>query len=379
MNAQPPPLVPPNASPVAGAVNAVANAAAGAANAVANAATGAVNAVSNATTNMFGNFGAPANNNAKKNNAANAPRNNAANAPRNNAANAPILNSLIPLGNASPPTNQNVRNNVGVANSPPTFQPSSGSLFSPLNIFIGLVLIFILAFTMFSAQIKRGYEYITGSVKKSVGIEPRPDVRAPVIPAQGVIHEVTVPPSPPQNITPAQNTAQQTMTQRIAEKVLPSGGNEVYNIAENKFTYYDAEPLCKALGAELATYEQVKDAWGKGADWCNYGWVKGQMAVYPTQKNTYDKLQSGPADEQNACGTTGVNGGFFENPDMLYGVNCYGKKPSQSSHDQQKLMEQGKIPKSPETLKVDQIMREFKAHADSTYVKPFSDDKWSSS
>ena len=378
MNAQAPPLVSPNSSPVAGAVNAVANVAVNAANAVTNAASGAVNAVTNAANNMFG--GPPPNNNARRNNApANVAANAPANAPRNNAAanaqrnNAPILNSLIPLGNnASPP---NTRANVGVINSPPTFQASSGTLFTPLNIFIGLVVAFVVIFSLFTAQIKRGYEYITGSFKRSVGIEPRPDVTAPIIPVQGVVREVTVPPSPPQNITPAQHTVQQSLSQQIVEKVLPSGGN----VAQNKFSYYDAEPLCKALGAELATYEQVKDAWGKGADWCNYGWVKGQMAVFPTQKGTYDKLQSGPADEQNACGTTGINGGYFENPDMLYGVNCYGKKPSQSAHDQQKLMDSGKIPKSPETLKVDEMMRQFKSEAESTFVKPFSDDKWSSS
>ena len=34
-----------------------------------------------------------------------------------------------------------------------------------------------------------------------------------------------------------------------------------------------------AFDAELASYDQVKDAWQKGADWCNYGWVKGQAAA----------------------------------------------------------------------------------------------------
>jgi archaellum component FlaG (FlaF/FlaG flagellin family) len=53
------------------------------------------------------------------------------------------------------------------------------------------------------------------------------------------------------------------------------GKKEVFNIADNKYTYSDAEPLCKAFGAELATYDQVKEAWNNGADWCNYGWVKG--------------------------------------------------------------------------------------------------------
>lgn len=94
----------------------------------------------------------------------------------------------------------------------------------------------------------------------------------------------------------------------MVEKVLP-GHKEVFNISKNAYTYYDAEPLCKALGAELATYEQVKNAFEGGADWCNYGWTKGQMAVYPTQKETWEHIQEGPEDQRNACGRPGVNGG----------------------------------------------------------------------
>jgi hypothetical protein len=244
----------------------------------------------------------------------------------------------------------------------------------PLSIFAGLVVVFLVAFSFFNAQIKQGYEYVTSSFQQTMGLNTQPAVRAPVIPIQGTVTEVTAAPVPPQNITPSQ-AAQAHHS--IVEKILPpSGGGEVFNISKNKFTYYDAQPLCKALGAELATYEQVKDAWGKGADWCNYGWVKGQMAVYPTQKDTYEKLQAGPDDQRMACGTTGINGGYFDNPDMLYGVNCYGKKPAQSAHDEDRLMDEGKIPKSPETLKVDQMVNEFKKEADSLFVKPFNDQKW---
>jgi hypothetical protein len=99
-----------------------------------------------------------------------------------------------------------------------------------------------------------------------------------------------------------------------AEKILSgagtgasTGASQVFNVSSNKYTYYDAEPLCKALGAELATYDQVKDAWSKGADWCNYGWIKGQMAVYPTSDDSFNKLQKGPAEQHLACGRPGVN------------------------------------------------------------------------
>ena len=100
------------------------------------------------------------------------------------------------------------------------------------------------------------------------------------------------------------------------------------------------------------------------------------MAVYPTQKATHDKLQMGPADQRGACGTVGINGGFFDNPEFKYGVNCYGKKPSQSAHDQILLMSEGKAPKSPATLKVDELTAEFKEQADALFVRPFNDSKW---
>ena len=159
------------------------------------------------------------------------------------------------------------------------------------------------------------------------------------------------------------------------EKILP-GKKQVFNIAANRFKYSDAEPLCKAFGAELATYDQVKEAWSKGADWCNYGWVKGQAAIYPTQQATYDKLQAGPEGQRQACGKVGLNGGFFDNPEMRFGVNCYGMKPSQSKHD---AADQSKgIPISPDALDFDKKVAQYKADADNIGILPFRTGAWSS-
>jgi hypothetical protein len=167
--------------------------------------------------------------------------------------------------------------------------------------------------------------------------------------------------------------------QNILQKLLPMSSPEVFNVNKNDYSYYDAEPLCRALGAELATYDQVKDAWSKGADWCNYGWVKGQVAVYPTQKDTYNKLQKGPEDEREACGNPGVNGGYFDNPEMKFGVNCYGPKPEESAADEAALMKNGTIPKTPASLKVDQKTQEFKDNLSTTTVSPFNSKKWAAS
>ena len=157
------------------------------------------------------------------------------------------------------------------------------------------------------------------------------------------------------------------------EKVLP-GSAQVFNISSNKYTYYDAEPLCKALGAELATYDQVKEAWTKGADWCNYGWTKGQMAVYPTSDETYKKLQSGTEDQRLSCGTAGVNGGFFDNPELRYGVNCYGVKPAQTGHDVGTFT-QG-APMSPDAIEFDKKVAQFKSDSDVIGILPFNASTW---
>jgi hypothetical protein len=146
---------------------------------------------------------------------------------------------------------------------------------------------------------------------------------------------------------------------------------QVFNIARNAYTFSEAEPLCRAYGAELATYDQVKEAYKSGADWCNYGWVKGQLAVYPTQKATYDKLQDGPEADRMMCGLPGVNGGFFPNEDQRFGVNCYGARPAETALDKlEHRVEQSDIA-------FDRQVNHFKSELNSIPVNPFSADSWS--
>jgi hypothetical protein len=162
------------------------------------------------------------------------------------------------------------------------------------------------------------------------------------------------------------------------EKQLPLKKDpEVFTIKENRYSYDDAEPLCKAMGAELATYEQVKEAWDKGADWCNYGWVQGQMAVYPTQPETYEKLQKGTKAQRTSCGKPGVNGGYFDNPALKFGVTCYGVKPPQKNHDATLLPSGEANPYDPDALEFDKKVAEFKAMSENIGIMPFKAGDWS--
>ena len=73
---------------------------------------------------------------------------------------------------------------------------------------------------------------------------------------------------------------------------------------------------------------EIIEAYNKGAEWCGYGWSDGQTAYYPTQQCTWDKLQDGPKKDKDKCGKPGINGGSFASPDIKFGANCYGVKPS---------------------------------------------------
>ena len=106
---------------------------------------------------------------------------------------------------------------------------------------------------------------------------------------------------------------------------------EVFHIGNQDYTYEQSKCKCASYGARLATKNEVTDAYNKGANWCSYGWTEGQNAFYPVQKCDWDKLESKnerlPNDQKKHCGLPGINGGFFPNPEIKFGINCYGVKP----------------------------------------------------
>lgn len=282
------------------------------------------------------------------------------------------INSMLPLSSNSNSTSKNSlfgllgNNNVKI-NSPNvstnTTTVSAHKWIWPIFIFMAISIITIVIIVIYKDKILAGIHNINQRIRDAFNKPTTPPVDASKVPDS----DVTDSPVPPQNEVKAKS---------ILDKIVPSGNPEVFNVSKNEFTYYDAEPLCRALGAQLATYDQVKEAWSKGADWCNYGWVKGQTAVYPIQEETYEKVQSGPEEDRNSCGTTGLNGGYFDNPELKFGVNCYGVKPPQSGHDEEVLMRQGQIPMSVASLAVDRKVQEFKKDADQLGLLPFNEDKW---
>jgi len=143
--------------------------------------------------------------------------------------------------------------------------------------------------------------------------------------------------------------------------------NEVFHLRDNIYNYEEAQAACKAYNSRLASLNEVIDAYKEGANWCSYGWSDGQMALFPTQKDFWEKLQSDPV-RRNECGVPGVNGGYFENKNYQFGANCYGEKPCAKGSEIQKDRQ----------TKFDFETEKYKGMIGdgSLKVAPFNEERW---
>jgi hypothetical protein len=154
---------------------------------------------------------------------------------------------------------------------------------------------------------------------------------------------------------------------------------QVFHIPSNVYDYDNAKALCNAYNAQLATIDQMEEAYKSGAEWCSYGWSDKQMILYPTQKSTWDALQKDkdPA-KKNSCGRPGINGGFMADTSLKVGVNCYSPKPTMNQPSS-KLMaslqkvDSGKMLNPQHEARV----REMRSKIKDIVVAPFNKSAWS--
>jgi len=295
---------------------------------------------------------------------------------RNSAANSvsSITNSIKSLNTTiATPLKESIA-------SVPESAPALGIML-PIILCIGALIIALTLVYYYRTSIEDkaygAFSYVKGLFKGITGSEIKEKIKAKL----DLPPSAPPPPPPPMAQNPLEYPPQQQglpdPRTDVINKLLP-GSKQVFNVSANKYTYNDAEPLCKALGAQLATYDQVKQAWDEGADWCNYGWIKGQAAVYPTQQTTFDELQGGSTDDERlACGEPGVNGGFYDNPELRFGVNCYGDKPAQSSNDLRITNENAYPPLTPDALNQKKKALAYAAERDTIGVLPFKAHTWS--
>jgi hypothetical protein len=151
---------------------------------------------------------------------------------------------------------------------------------------------------------------------------------------------------------------------------------QVFNIPGNEYVYQDAKALCSAYNARLATYQEVEESYKGGGEWCNYGWSEGQMALFPTQQKTWDKLQKIEGHE-NDCGRPGVNGGYIANPAVRFGVNCFGNKPRINSTEETLMATEPIYPKTLKDIAMENRVNYWKDKLSEIIVSPFNHNSWS--
>ena len=151
---------------------------------------------------------------------------------------------------------------------------------------------------------------------------------------------------------------------------------QVFHVPGNDYKYRNAGALCKAYGGRLATITEMQEAYNKGAEWCSYGWSDGQMALYPTQKDSWDKFQEIEGHEHD-CGRPGINGGYIANPHVKFGANCYGYKPKMTDLEKKIMDNDTPYPLTPQERRFQRKVDYYRYHLPDYLVSPFNYDKWS--
>jgi hypothetical protein len=128
---------------------------------------------------------------------------------------------------------------------------------------------------------------------------------------------------------------------------------QVFHIHENSYTYGEARKLAENLQCELASYSQILNSYKQGANWCNYGWSKDQLALYPSQLRELIKIQN--TNKQGNCGDIGINGGFFAKHNK-FGINCYGLRPDILNLGQDLKIEYIDFENPPSQEEIDYVM-----------------------
>ena len=150
---------------------------------------------------------------------------------------------------------------------------------------------------------------------------------------------------------------------------------EVFNIPGDNYSYEEAKLVCKIYDSDLATYDQIEDAYNNGAEWCNNGWSAGQMTLFPTQKKTYDRLQN-VVGHENDCGRPGINGGYLDDPEKKRGVNCYGVKPPMNDQSKMLMDNMTHFPQNSEDNEMKEKLDFLKTKLNNIIMSPFNVKTW---
>ena len=194
-----------------------------------------------------------------------------------------------------------------------------------MNQYTALEWLFFLCFLVIIAIV--GTNYFLGIQLTTVlkNLFTTPEINTTIVKKEG-----TNPPQPPPAPKPApQEDSDDEPESQTNEPIIPKLPKskttpETYHI-RGQYDYSKAAAVCKAYNGQLATLDQIKKAFQKGAEWCDYGWSEDSMVLYPTQEDSWKEYQN--TNDPQQCGIPGVNGGYNNHVNQRLGVNCFGVKP----------------------------------------------------
>ena len=79
---------------------------------------------------------------------------------------------------------------------------------------------------------------------------------------------------------------------------------------------------------------------------------------------------------ENDCGRPGINGGFIDNPNVKFGVNCFGYKPIINSTESQLMNDMPLYPKTQKEINFDKKVNYWKTKIRDILIAPFNSKKW---
>ena len=80
---------------------------------------------------------------------------------------------------------------------------------------------------------------------------------------------------------------------------------------------------------------------------------------------------------ENDCGRPGVNGGFIANPNVKFGVNCYGYKPSITELERNSMNNIDPFPLTKKEKDFEKRVEYYKRKIPEIKISPFNNTEWS--
>ena len=100
------------------------------------------------------------------------------------------------------------------------------------------------------------------------------------------------------------------------------------------------------------------------------------MALYPTQYDKWARLQKIEGHEHD-CGRPGINGGYIANPNVRFGVNCYGYKPKITQEEAEAMKLAPLYPSTRRERAFDKRVDYWRDNLSQIQVAPFNHNNWS--